>query len=252
MGRFDPAIQKVNDLAKNEEYLGAFIFGSVARNEGNENSDLDAKVIVAHDFCLNAKPPVIPINHPIIGGVKLDLTFLTQDELREQMKRQETKGERIPMIAESIILFDKTGKIEKLKEYYLGLKPRQCTETDYQDIQFQIFHANNKAERNLDNDQFSSLLSMNIGLNDLLKFHFRLNRKWWVSNKRLLKDLDSWDKGLADLARKFLVTNEVKEKFKVWSSIIEHILKPLGGKKKIEEINCSCENCKKNLSVLLH
>ncbi len=227
-----------------DEYLGAFIFGSVACDNSNEYSDLDVKVVVKDDN------PCPNINHPIVGGVKLDITFTSQEQLAEMTAKQ-MQSDRPPFIFKSIILFDKTGHLNQLKETCLKKTPPRYEEKDHQYIQFIIFNANSKVERNLEKDPASSLLSMTMGLNDLLKTHYKLNGRQWLSDKFLLGDLAAWDKEANKLVCAFLRANEVEEKFNAWTNIIRHVLKPLGGKKKIQEINCSCENCAKDLEALL-
>ena len=89
--KFNKAIQKIKDLEKSDDYIGAFIFGSVARDDASDDSDLDIKIIIKGDnLCQN-------ISHPFINGVKLDLTFISQGQLA-QMAKQEQKEGRIPMI----------------------------------------------------------------------------------------------------------------------------------------------------------
>lgn len=242
---FKSAIKKIKKLQKHDRYLGAYIFGSVARGEQNKNSDLDVKVVV------DADNPCKEINHPVINGIKLDLTFNSLEQIKKMEEETVKKGERIPMIGESIIVFDKTGELTKLRKKYMRVKKKKANDNDFQQIQFLIYHADNKAKRHLKSDSYSSLLSMSIDLNDILKFHYHINGKWWLSNKRLLSDLRMWDSTLAKLLEKFVETSEVKTKYKYWSKILEHVAKPLGGRKEISEINCNCAVCKKDLIKLL-
>jgi predicted nucleotidyltransferase len=67
--RFRPAIRALEALAETDRYRAAFVFGSLARGEATEESDVDANVVTAE--------PVVceRINHPRIAGVKLDLSF---------------------------------------------------------------------------------------------------------------------------------------------------------------------------------
>src|SRR5690348_13164800 len=92
--RFQPAYQCVQRLAQDERYLAAYIFGSVARGEGTEHSDLDVHVIVDEDN------PCTNINHPIINGVKLDLSFRSLEQLKAHTKHQIELRERIPWVGE--------------------------------------------------------------------------------------------------------------------------------------------------------
>ncbi len=236
--RFEPAIRRIKNLAKYDEYVGAFIFGSVARGDADDDSDLDVKVVTKNDN------PCPNINHPIINGVKLDVTFGSQDQLAQMTARQ-MESSRPCMLAESVIVFDKTGHVAQLKKSCTKKNPSRYIKKDNQGVQFVVFHANDKAERHLKKDPYSSLLSMNMGLGDLLRIHYKLSGKWWVSDKRLLGDLEMWDSDLAKLVRVFLTVDAAKAKFNVWSKIIDHILKPLGGRKQIKKMNCRCKNCKK-------
>ncbi|HEX6976850.1 MAG TPA: nucleotidyltransferase domain-containing protein [Patescibacteria group bacterium] len=242
---FLTAYNKVKNLQKCDRYLGAFIFGSVVRGEQDKNSDLDVIVLVNQDNDCKE------INHPIINGIKLDITFRSLKQIKEDNENTAKKGERIPIISESIIVFDKKGDLNKLKNAFKKAKPKKVMKKDFQFIHFMLYHSDNKAKRNLEDDKPSALLAMSINLNDILKFHYQINGKWWVSNKRLLPDLGDWDPKLAKLVEKFVSTSVVSKKYILWSKILDHVAKPIGGRKEISEINCSCKVCKKDLANLI-
>ncbi|MEO6078123.1 MAG: nucleotidyltransferase domain-containing protein, partial [Candidatus Andersenbacteria bacterium] len=173
---FQKAIQAIKNLEGNPRYIGAFIFGSVARGEVTKNSDLDVKVITGETTtCEN-------INHPLIGGVKLDITFLSFGKLKQQMVLEEKTG-RIPMIAESIIVFDTNNILSSLKQAKLKVQPRKFSKSDYQNQQFFIYHADDKVRRNLEEDPDSALLGMHVGIQELIKIHYELHGHWKVSSK---------------------------------------------------------------------
>ncbi len=242
--RFLSAYQSVARLEQHDRYLAAYIFGSFAREEATEHSDLDVHVIVDEDnSCTN-------INHPIIDGVKLDLTFISLAQLKARTDRETERRERPPMIAESYIVFDKTNELAKLQEQARRVKPKKILPEEYQFIQFMFYHGNNKVERNLDADPVTALFVMHVGLNDFLKYHYQLQQKWWVSSKRMLADLRSWDAPLAQLIEHFIATCDVHTKFVYWSAIIDHILAPIGGRQPIAENNCDCEVCQQDLSMI--
>ena len=94
--RFADAYRHVQSLERQGRYLGAFIFGSVARGEATERSDLDVKVVVDQDN------PCTNINHPVIGDVKLDLTFLSLAQLHRDTERGIAQATRVPLLAESV------------------------------------------------------------------------------------------------------------------------------------------------------
>lgn len=242
--RFLPAFHTIQHLEHYERYLAAFIFGSLARSEATEQSDFDVKVIVDEDNdCSN-------VNHPIIEGVKLDITFHSLLQTKAQLEREMKERERVPMLAESLIVFDKTGKLAMLQEQARQVRPKPVPPEEHQFMQFMFYHGNNKVERNLETDPITALLVMHVGLDDYLHWHYRLQQHWWVSSKRLLRDLRTWDTALAHLLEQFVVTSELHKKFALWSAIIDHILEPFGGRQPISENNCHCEVCERDLSML--
>lgn len=243
--RFLPAYQRIQQLAQHERYVGACIFGSLARGEETEQSDLDVKVVT------NEENPCRNVNHPMINGVKLDISFSSFQQLKAATEQEIVLRERVPIIAESIIVFDKTGELTQLQELAQQVQPRAVSPDEYQFIQFMFFHSNNKVERNLSSDPVTALFAMQVGLNDLLHYHYQLRQRWWVSSKRMMRDLRSWDAPLAQLVEQFVLACDVLAKFSCWSAIIAHILAPLGGQQPIAENNCSCDVCRQDLAPFL-
>lgn len=242
---FLPAALKVKSLENHPSYVGAFIFGSVATGDTNNDSDLDIKVITNRKkYCHN-------VTHPIINGVKLDISFNTIEQLTKDTSDEIKSAKRVPMLAESIILFDKKGILATLKKKAQKATPKRLKKKDYYWTRFMMYHANDKAKRHLASDPASAILSMGININDILKDHYMLNGRWWVSNKKILRDLKSWDPMLEKLLRSFALSTSVNKKYYFWSKILDYIAKPVGTWQDIEDINCNCSMCRKDLSKLL-
>jgi hypothetical protein len=114
-----------------------------------------------------------------------------------------------------------------------------------------LYHANDKVERVLADDSASSLYSMHANIHDVLKIHYRIHDRWpGVSSKWLLSDLETWDPELAALLRKFVVAAEAGAKFTLWTRILDHVVAPLGGRQPIDENNCNCVTCQRDLGAL--
>lgn len=242
--RFAAAYNAIAELARAERYLGAFIFGSVARGEATAQSDLDARVLIDQDN------PCANINHPVIGGVKLDLTFISLAQLQRDTERELARATRLPMIAEPIIVFDKTGELGDLRERARRATPPQATPDEYQLLRFLVKHTNDKVERALADDPPAALLAMHLGLADLLDIHRRLHGRWEVSSKRILAELRVTDSELATLIEKFVGTSALGPKFAAWRAIMAHIARPLQSWDEVENI-CDCAVCRQDVTALL-
>jgi hypothetical protein len=237
-------IEAIKALEAQERYIGAFVFGSVARGEETAQSDVDVQVIVDEDN------PCPSINHPFIAGRKLDISFLSFAQLEQRTKEEIARRERVPMVAESLIVFDKTGDLTRLRAEVQQVQPHPFNPSRAQWIQFLVHHANNKAERHLRTDPLAALLVMHASLNDLLVFHYEIAGRWHLSDKRQLGDLRTWDPPLARLVEQLVSTADAHTKFTHWSRIVDHVLAPLGGRQPIEENNCRCEVCRADLAAL--
>lgn len=231
-------------LVKKPRYEAAFIFGSVAEGTSNDTSDLDVKVITRQDN------PCENINHPSFDDYKLDITFRSFSQIKEFTNDEIAKAEREPNLVRAVIVFDKTGELTQLQQQVRATQPPQSQPNDHQFIQFMLYHANSKVERFLHNDPVSALYSMHANIGDVLKKHFQLHGRWWVSSKNILKNLESWDPALARLVEQFVLSGDVHQKFGHWSAIIDHVASPMGGRQSITENNCNCEICQKDLEAL--
>lgn len=242
--KFQRAIDRIRGLEKHERYIGAFVFGSVARGEITENSDLDVVVITSEDN------PSMDVLHPVIEGVKLDLSFCSHKQAVQNLEEHRKLG-RIPMILESLIIFDKTGQIAVLKNQFKTIaRPRPPKEI-HAHIQFIISFLNEKVERFAMTDPCSSLLSMHMGLNELMKMHYELNGRWWVSSKRLLTDLECWDTEGAQLLKTFVSEGAILTKKEAWSELVAHVLKSFGGTLEVPRGNALSEVSKQGLRDVL-
>jgi predicted nucleotidyltransferase len=246
-GRFQAAIRALEALAREERYRAAFVFGSLARGEAGAASDVVANVITAAPVACRS------INHPRIGGVKLDLTFKSFAQLCEQTDEEVRRNERVPMVAESVVLFDKDGELTALREEARRTERRPVDPGEHDHLLFLIHHADDKARRT--GDPVAALLALSEGVNDLLQLHYRLHRRWWVSSKRRLADLRGWDPAMARLMEAFVATAEVGPKLDLWEEVVARVVArvvaPLGGRKPIEETSCGCATCRADLAALL-
>ncbi len=243
--RFAPALAALRALARDDRYRGVLLFGSVALGVATPESDLDVLVLTdGADACAN-------LSHPAIGGVKLDLSFNSLARLRDLLDAQLDDGGRRPMLAGGRILFDKDGDLTALRARADAARPRPVPPERHRHIQFLFFHLHDKIARFLTSDPPTALLSLHLGLNEALDWHYRLRGEWRVSAKWLLADLRRWDAPLADLVARLVATGDLAAKYALWNAIVEHILAPLGGRGTIVENICPCPACTADLAALL-
>lgn len=241
-----PAVAAIAALAHEPRYLGALVFGSVARGFATPQSDLDVKVVV------DADNPCPQINHPPLHPTrKLDLSFRSFAQLQAETEATIAAGVRQPLLAGARIIFDTTGQLLELIARADAARPRPCAPGDAQHFQFLVAHADDKVARALAADPAAALLAMHSGLSELLEIHYRLQGRWCLSSKWLLADLRQWDGPLASLVERLVGAGEVGEKFAAWSALIDHILAPLGGRRPVAENNCGCSVCGVDLAQLL-
>lgn len=241
--QFTAAYDAVAALADTQRYVGAFIFGSVARGTATAQSDFDVRVLTDQDN------PCTNINHPVIAGVKLDLAFISLAQLKHDTAQEIARATRLPMIAESIIVFDQTGALGTLRDEARQATPPQATPDDDQLLRFLVKHADDKVRRALDNDPAAALFAMHLGLAELLDIDRRLHGRWEVSSKRLLADLRLTDPQVAGLIEDFVGIGALDKKFGAWEALVAHIARPLQGWTRVENL-CDCAVCQRDLAAL--
>lgn len=244
--RFGAAVRALLDLERDTRYLGAFVFGSLARGEAGPDSDLDAQIVVDDD------DPCPNLSHPRIDGVKLDLSFPSPSRVRRELSEQIERAERVPVIAESAILFDRDGFLHGLRAEAQRVRRRAVDAAAVREIRFLLRHEDDKVGRAVDSDPAAALLAMSMGLGVLIDMHYRLHRRWMRSSKRLLPDLRRWDPEMGARVEAFLLSGgDAAERHRLWRRILEHVSGPAGGLSALSDSDCSCARCRANVNRLL-
>ena len=241
--KYHKVIAHIQKLGSEERYVGAFVFGSVARGDANEDSDLDVIVVVASDKdCLN-------ISQPVIDGIKLDLSFISMKQLRDREDRDHSG--KIPMLAEAIVLFDRTGELTRFKTEVEGKRREPYTEKDRSYVQFLINHTESKIRYGLTHDIDTARLCLQKGWRHLVDVHYKIQGRWNVSDKRLIRDLREWDTTFLKMVQEFLQENDTKKQYELWRDAAAYVLEPWGGRQETKGEVCSCEQCKRDIEALL-
>lgn len=246
--KFAAVVQQIARLQHQERYEGAFIFGSYVTGELHAQSDLDVVVLVTDDDSCRE------VSHPRLQGIPIDISFNSFESINHYIhKTLSANLRRKPWLYDSHILFDKRGRLHELAHWVRqNAKPTLHTADDNEDLQLTCYYALAKAQKFVATESDVALLVMQTDLNDLLRRHYKLQGRWWVSNKKLLRDLQSWDPTMHDHLRSFLTAATITEKFTAWSHMIDHLLAAVGGRNfaKYEGV-CSCERCKIDIASII-
>ncbi|MES2328176.1 MAG: hypothetical protein V4539_01150 [Bacteroidota bacterium] len=222
-------------LEKDDRYLAAFIF---------ELTDPFIKVIVDGDNCIN-------LSHLSVNGTPMGISFVSFGQFEDALKQRSQENKRPSMLDQILVVFDKTGKLKELQDKYAAHLPRPVEQKDYQMIRFTLLWADNKIRYAIaNNDLLSANLSMHTNINDLLKVHYSLHRKWSKNDKRMLADLCVWDVPMSAMLQEYLTETDTPKKYTIWSRMLDHTLQPIGGRFETLANNCDCPTCTNDLHML--
>ncbi|MBI2626739.1 MAG: nucleotidyltransferase domain-containing protein [Parcubacteria group bacterium] len=231
-------------LKDDERYRACLIFGSSVRGEFVKGSDIDVKVVVGGKDHSE-------LNHIRIDGIKLDISFNSIERLREDTEKELERAKRIPIVSESIVLFDKDGKLKDLiADAKKRRLPKKYSKSKHDWVRFVILNEDLKVKRHLHTDPVAANHVMHTGLRDILDMYYEIVGRWHTSNKKTLSDLKKWDPKLRDILTKILSAKNMDDKFTHWTKMIDHILNKLGGRIDIEKTGCDCKICQQDISHL--
>ncbi len=245
--RYARVTRAIARLAQYPRYESAFVFGSSATGQVHAGSDIDVMVVLAEDteHCAN-------INHPWLDGIPLDISFNTWADVEQKhaaLLQQQPR--RRPWICTARILFDKTGRLRQFQQQMQTARPSLRPLSERASILFDLHERYTQPGKYLASAPETANLIMHMELGAVLRLHYSLHGRWWVSNKHIPANLQEWDAPGAQLLNAFLQAGPVAEKVADWQALIEHVLAPLGGKDfgPLEQ-DCPCPTCQADLARL--
>ena len=243
--RVKKVLSVLKKFEKDERYRACLVFGSAVRGEFREGSDIDVKVAIRKGKHHSE------LNHTYIEGIKLDISFNSLERLQKDTEKELERAKRPPLIAESVILFDKDGDARKLiahakKKMY----PKKYDKAQYDWVRFVILNEDLKVRRYFTEDPVLANYIMHSGLEDVIDMHYQVEGRFDTSNKKTLSDLKKWDPVLEKFLIRMMSAKNMKDKFSYWTKIIDHVLKKLGGRIDIEETSCTCQICREDIGFL--
>ena len=236
-------VEYLKKLRNDDVIEAVMLFGSAARDELKVSSDIDA-IIIVDDEILGKGHTL----HPVISDVKLDLGVYTFESFEKETKKQAEKIDRIPMVGDSKVLFDKTGNLTKLRESYIESKPI-LTDDYRQFCKFMITHNNEKVLNNK-NDLLNLVFLIGTNLEDSLKRHYQLQGRWRIADKRIIKDLEKWDLKLHGLVISLIEEVNPKKKLEKWTAMNKYLYE-VNQIKSVVDTSCDCDSCKEMMNRIM-
>ncbi|GER89002.1 hypothetical protein KDW_31640 [Dictyobacter vulcani] len=219
--RFRPAYQAIQRLESDERCLAAITHDT---NSRENPSNMYAIVIVDPSSSSRNR-------HFLIEDITLILVFLSLEKFESLTYDEiEQHGRHLNLsIARSQIIFDKKGTICAMQEKARHLQRHTASPEDLYHIKSKALHFHDIVKDQIQSKPTQALLFMHTHLQNLLVFHYQLQRRWWQGQPQLAEDLRHWDHELANLIDTFVATGDVEMKFQHWSAIIDYILQPFDG-----------------------
>ena len=210
-----------DELFADENVAALILYGSAARNEVCENSDIDLMVIKNERILLKRQV--------LRDSVLVEFLELNADVLNEFLDKYE-----VPMIyalSEGIVLFDKTavtdGLIKKAKEIYANgppaIKNPKKKRSDLTEIYRDLLDVEDENEA-----EFNYIASLLVS--DAISIILQTNGLWEQSRKKTLAQLkEKCYEGYKYIEILLNPAISREEKRSAAKDLAEYALKPLGG-----------------------
>ena len=208
---------KEMDYEINPHFLGVFFYGSSLTGFANENSDIDLHIVFDEDDDTHIYRGV-----HYIDGKRIEYFEKCINDLYLSVKN-DFKDRNIAwhsMLVNSMILYDKTGSLNKLKEYTLDVYKDGLPKLDNQDTMEYISIIDNRIEKlriacKNDDGNFYNLYHLTI--EKIRRFHHAINGYPTINTSKIYKVYKN------DEYRKTYYSGEfVSEEFKnMYFSLIE-------------------------------
>lgn len=212
--------QAVGRLLSDENVYGLAVFGSVARGEAEEHSDIDLSVLVAEGQARTEQWQ--------LEDVAVHVAFARaipsegRDRVRWLMK---------PPFADAGIIYDPRGVLQQLKEVDTRLAargPAPVTPADRALIRAE-YREHLRVMEILDGDQAAQRLAIDEMVSRLLATYLRYRGHWWKGRRWVLPLLRQTDPEIAELAAQTVTSPTVERAVATLGLLAERVLQPLGG-----------------------
>lgn len=205
----------IDELKRRDDVLGILIFGSYARGEQRENSDVDVFVLVTDGVWRDVE---------VRDEQAFEIVYSSPEKARQFY--EENPNDAVQQWTEGKIVYDPHGEMEKLKELVLTIKEKGKPQMDVKKIRHLQFDAEDKV-RAIEALQQKDIATANLQLsrlgNGVLELYFDLHQLWTPAPKQQLKYLRENDTKVASLFDKFFQTESFNERLETIRLVVKEL-----------------------------
>lgn len=211
------ALEKIIEEQKNDPNVqGIIVAGSFVKKKMRKNSDIDIWILVNGQERWK--------EYRVIEGVEFELFY---NPFEQYMKYMESHPSMVQVCNEGVIVYDREGKMEQLKQkgiarYNKG--PQEKEEYRWQ-WNYLIIDPLKDVEDALGMED--EQLAMNFALDCIVKIFLKANNLWQQKPKYLLQYLDQHDKVFANLLRDYIAQKQPQQQYQALKQLGQHVLKDL-------------------------
>ena len=208
--------QFVTELRKNPDVLGILLFGSRARGNNREDSDVDLLVIVKHGF------------HRIVeerANLAFEIIFTTEDQAISFWRANPDDTAELWKTAR--ILFDRNGTMQRLQNVGAeilsqGKAPLPAEQLAH--IRFDIGDQVKAIEAFAYSDPVTARLLLSAKMLCLTELYFDIRQFWTPPPKQRLAVIKEIDSRFFDLIAKYYETPSLSMQIDAFKSILAIVL----------------------------
>lgn len=179
----------IEELKKQDNILGILIFGSYARGEQRENSDVDVFALVKDGTWRDVE---------VRDGQVFEMVYSSPNNARQFYETN--PNDAVQQWTDGEVVYDPDGEMEKMREFVLAIKEKGKKAIDEKQMRHLQFDAEDKV-RAIEAVQINDLATASLQLsrlgNEMLEIYFDLHQLWTPAPKQQLKYLRANDKEMS-------------------------------------------------------
>lgn len=214
-------LQKFTEqLASDENTLAVILFGSQARGDSTDESDIDLVVILKEGYERRVE---------FFDGQAFEIIYTTEEAAVDYWHANMADAVSLWRVAQ--VLFDRDGIGERLKRVgaeFCEQKSPEVSESTFKHLRFDAEDALRSAERFKDSDPAKASYILYHKVAGLMGLFFDLKGMWKPATKQRLEEIDALDPELGKLFRDFFLASDLDQRIVLVKEITARIFEGSG------------------------